>query len=179
MESAYYEDDKHDGISGRKALGRLLPLLGPHRRWLAACFGLLAVSKLVYLIGPNLVRHAIDVDIAEGNYQGLLRTVAFYVVAQAVFLVTNYLFRLRMEIIGQKVMIVLRKRLFDHILRMSISFFDRNPPGRLMARVESDTEALRMMFTNTVVAMIGAVLLVVGMFVWMAIISPRLTLVPA
>ena len=55
-----------------------------------------------------------------------------------------------------------------------VSFFDRNPTGRLMARVESDTEALRRLFTNTVVSMVGAVLLVAGMFVWMFIISPRL-----
>jgi ATP-binding cassette subfamily B multidrug efflux pump len=177
MESAYYEDDKHEDISSRKALGRLLPLLKPHRRWLGVCFFLLALSKVVHLAGPNLVRHAIDVDIAADDYKGLLGTVAFYVVLQAVFLVTNYLFRLRMEIIGQKVMIVLRRRLFNHILRLSISFFDRNPPGRLMARVESDTEALRMMFTNTVVAMVGSVLLVAGMFIWMFVVAPKLALV--
>jgi len=177
MESAYYEDEKHDGISSRRALGRLLPFLKPHRRWLAGCFLLLAISKVVYLAGPNLIRHAIDIDIAGRDYRGLLGTVAVYVVLQALFLVTNYLFRLRMEIIGQKVMIVLRKRLFNHILRLSISFFDQNPPGRLMARVESDTEALRMMFTNTVVAMVGSVLLVAGMFVWMFMVAPKLTLV--
>lgn len=177
MESAYYEDDKHEDVSSRKALGRLLPLLKPHRGWLLVCFILLAVSKVVHLAGPNLIRHAIDVDIAGDNYRGLLGTVLLYFVLQAMFLVTNYLFRLRMEIIGQKVMIVLRRRLFNHILRLSVSFFDRNPPGRLLARVESDTEALRMMFTNTVVAMVGSVLLVAGMFIWMFIVASRLTLV--
>jgi ATP-binding cassette subfamily B multidrug efflux pump len=175
MQSAYYEDDKHDGMSSKKALARLLPLLKPHRGWLAVCFMLLALSKAVSVAGPNLIRHAIDVDITKGNYRALLGTVAVYVVLQVLFLVTNYLFRLRMEIIGQKVMIVLRRRLFNHILRLSISFFDRNPTGRLMARVESDTEALRMMFTNTVVAMVGSLLLVAGMFVWMFIVAPRLT----
>ncbi len=177
MQSAYYEDEKHDGMSSRKALGRMLPLLKPHRGWLAACFGLLALSKAAHIAGPNLIRHAIDVDITGRDYRGLLGTVGIYVLLQALFLVTTYIFRLRMEIIGQKVMIVLRRRLFNHILRLSISFFDRNPPGRLMARVESDTEALRMMFTNTVVAMVGSVLLVTGMFVWMFVVAPKLTLV--
>ncbi len=179
MEYAYYEDEQHDGIGSWSALKRLLPLLRPHRRWLLICFLLLAVSKGIYLVGPNLIRRAIDVDIAGRDYRGLIGTVLLYVIVQGLFLVTNYLFRLRMEIIGQKVMIVLRKHLFDHILRMSISFFDKNPPGRLMARVESDTEALRMMFASTVVAMIGAILLVAGMFVWMSIVSARLTLVVA
>jgi ATP-binding cassette subfamily B protein len=179
MDSAYYEDEKHDGISSRKAFGRLLPLLAPYKKWLAICLLLLAVSKMIYLIGPNLIRRAIDIDITNSDYNGLLGTVALYVLFQALFLIINYLFRVRMEIIGQKVMTGLRKRLFDHIMKMSVSFFDRNPTGRLMARVESDTEALRMMFTNTVVAMIGSVLLVVGMFFWMFVISPRLALVVA
>jgi ATP-binding cassette subfamily B protein len=179
MESAYYEDDRHDGISSRQALKRLLPLLKPHWKWLLVCFGLLAVSKGVYLAGPNLIRRAIDVDIGGRDYGGLVNTVLLYVLVQGIFLVTNYLFRLRMEIIGQKVMVLLRRRLFDHIMRMSVSFFDRNPAGRLMARVESDTEALRKMFTNTVVGMIGSLMLVVGMFLWMFIVSPRLSLVVA
>jgi ATP-binding cassette subfamily B protein len=175
MESAYYEDEKHDGLSSRQALGKLLPLLKPHRGWLLICFGLLAVSKGVYLIGPTLVRRAIDVDIAGRDYRGLLGTVALYILVQAIFLAMNFFFRLRMEMIGQEVMIGLRKRLFRHIVRMAVSFFDRNPTGRLLARVESDTEALRMMFTNTVVAIVGSVLLVTGMFIWLSTVSLRLT----
>jgi len=179
MVSAYYEDDKHDGISSRKALGKVLPLLKPYRKWLLYCLLLLAVSKAIYLVGPDLIRHAIDVNISGKDYAGLLATVGLYVLAQGLFLITNYIFRVRMEIIGQDVMTALRKRLFDHIMGMSISFFDRNPTGRLMARVESDTEALRMLFTNTVVTMLGSVLLILGMFIWMFTISAKLALVVA
>jgi ATP-binding cassette subfamily B multidrug efflux pump len=179
MESAYYEDDKHEDISSRRALGRLLPLLKPHRRWLLVCLVLLAASKAIYVAGPALIRRAIDVDITGRDYRGLMATVGLYILVQGLFLATNYVFRLRMEIIGQKIMIVLRKHLFDHVLRMAVSFFDRNPPGRLMARIESDTEALRMMFTNTVVALIGSIFLIAGMFIWMSVVSWRLTLVVA
>ena len=179
MESAYYEDEKQDGISSRQALKRLLPLLAPYRNWLAFCFLLLAVSKAIYLIGPSLIRRAIDVDIAHADYRGLLGTVGLYILIQALFLVINYHFRVRMEIIGQKVMTGLRKRLYDHILNMSVSFFDRNPTGRLMARVESDTEAVRMLFTNTVVAMVGGLLLIAGMLIWMFVFSAKLAVVVA
>lgn len=177
MESAYYEEDKQDDISGRAAMKQLLPLLKPFRGWLLFCLFLLATSKAIYLVGPNLIRRAIDIDIAGSDYPGLLATVGLYVLAQAAFLIINYQFRIRMEIIGQDLMTGLRKRLFDHITKMAVSFFDRNPVGRLMSRVESDTEALRLMFTNTVVAMIGSVLLIFGMFIWMFFISARLALV--
>jgi ATP-binding cassette subfamily B protein len=179
MDSAYYEDDRQEGINSRTAFRRLLPLLKEHHRWLAICFMLLAASKVIYLIGPNLIRRAIDVNITGSDYRGLLITVGFYVLAQGAFLIINYLFRIRMEIIGQQVMTNLRKKLFDHILQMKVLFFDRNPTGRLMARVESDTEALRMMFTNTVVAMVGSILLIAGMFFWMFVVSPKLTAVVA
>ena len=177
MEAAYYEEDRHDGIRSRQALARLLPLLRPHRKWLGVCLLLLAMSKGIYLIGPSLIRRAIDVNITGRDYAGLLATVGFYVLTQGMFLVINYTFRVRMEMIGQATMTTLRKRLFDYILKLSVSFFDRNPTGRLMARVESDTEALRMLFTNTVVAMIGSVLLITGMLIIMFAVSTRLTLV--
>ncbi len=179
MDSAYYEDDRRDDVSSGRAFGKLLPLLRPHVTWLIICFGLLVVSKLLYLYGPRLIKRAIDVNIAGSDYAGLLVTVGLYIATQAVFLFLNYLFRLRMEIIGQQVMITLRRRLFDHILKMAVSFFDRNPAGRLMARVETDTEALRRMFTNTVVSIIGSVILIIGMFVWMFIEAPVLAAIVA
>lgn len=179
MQAAYFEDEKHDDISSKKAFGRLLPLLKPHVKWLVICFALLATSKLIYLAGPELIRRAIDINIADKDYNGLLVTVGLYVLTQGIFLLLNFIFRIRMEIIGQQVMTKLRKSLFDHILEMAVPFFDRNPIGRLMARVESDTEALRMMFTNTVVAMIGAVLLIIGMFIWMFIVAPMLAFIVA
>jgi len=179
MDSAYYEDEKQPDIGSGKAFGRLIPLLKPYLGWLIFCFVLLAASKGLYLLGPDLVRRAIDIDIAHSDYQGLLVTVGFYIAIQGGFLIANYLFRIRMEIIGQDVMINLRRRLFGHILHQAVNFFDRNPVGRLMARVESDTEALRMMFTNTVVSFVGSLILVVGMFIWMSIVSLRLTLVVA
>jgi ABC-type multidrug transport system fused ATPase/permease subunit len=79
MDSAYYEDDRQEGISSRRAFARLLPLLKPYKKWLAFCLMLLAVSKAIYLIGPDLIRHAIDVDITGRDYRGLLMTVGLYI----------------------------------------------------------------------------------------------------
>ncbi|MEE9442542.1 MAG: ABC transporter ATP-binding protein [candidate division Zixibacteria bacterium] len=177
MNSAYFEDEKYEDVSSRKAFGRLLPLLKPHIKWLLICFGLLAVAKALYVYAPTLIRTAIDVDIANADYRGLLITVGLYTLLQGLFLIGNYFFRIRMEIIGQRVMTLLRKDLFDHILKMAVSFYDRNPVGRLMARVESDTEALRQMFTNTVVNIIGTIIQVIGIFIVLLLISPNLALI--
>jgi len=98
-------------------------------------------------------------------------------ISQGVTLLLMYIQRIKLEIIGQDIMVELKRKLFHHILSLDISFFDRNPVGRLMARVESDTEALRMMFTNTVVLLIGDLILAFGILAVMLNYSQKLTLV--
>ncbi|MEW5995402.1 MAG: ABC transporter transmembrane domain-containing protein, partial [Candidatus Zixiibacteriota bacterium] len=181
MVSELYEDEKQtpqeQSIRSRAAFARLLPLLKPHKWRLLLCLGLLAGATLLSLYWPILLKRALDVNIRQNDYHGLLITALGIGLIQAAALVLLYIQRIRLEIIGQDVMVDLKRRLFDHILSLDVSFFDRNPVGRLMARVESDTEALRMLFTNTVVLLVGDFLLVSGIFVVMLYYSWRLTLV--
>ncbi len=168
MTADFYEDEKitHEEkqIGTRKAFAKLLPLLGLHKRGLFVCLMLLVGATGLSLTWPLLLRHAIDVDIAAGDLKGLLWTVAGIALIQVITIVFQYIMRVRLEIIGQDIMLELKRRLFNHILSLDISFFDKHPVGRLMARVESDTEALRLLFTNTVVLVIGDVLLISGIY---------------
>ena len=59
--------------------------------------------------------------------------------------------------IGQRVMYDLRMQIFGHLQRLSISYFDRNPVGRLMTRVTSDVETLNELFSSGVVTVFGDV----------------------
>lgn len=168
MAAEYYEDDqiseaeKH--ISSRAAFTRLMPFLRPHLGTLVVCLGMLGGATLASLSWPILLKRALDVDIANSDFNGLLYTVALIGLIQVVTIVLQYFMRIRLEMIGQEVMLKLKQKLFDHILSQDVSFFDHNPVGRLMARVESDAEALRMLFTNTVVIVIGDILLVIGIY---------------
>ncbi|MFH1372306.1 MAG: ABC transporter ATP-binding protein [bacterium] len=164
-------------IRSRTAFARLMPLLKPHRGPLLVCLLLLAVATLLSLWWPILLKRALDIDIRAGDFRGLLWTALAIGLLQAITLVLQYVQRVKLETIGQDVMVDLKRRLFDHILSLDISFFDRNPVGRLMARIESDTEALRMLFTNTVVLLVGDMLLMVGIYAVMFYYSWRLTLI--
>ncbi len=168
MTSSFYEDEKTTGsaseVGGRKAIGYLLPLLQPHRRRLAGCLALLVAATLLSLLWPILLKRAIDVPLAGEDVRGLIFLAAGIAVIQIVTIGAQYTLRIRLETIAQDFMLDLKRRLFDHILSLDVSFFDRNPVGRLMARVESDTESLRMLFTNTVLMVIADFLLVVGLY---------------
>jgi len=168
MTADFYEfekiSDHEKQIGTRRAFAKLLPLLKEHRKGLLLCLVLLAGATVLSLYWPILLRRALDVDIANGDLKGLLFTVAGIGLIQVVTIALQYLMRVRLEIIGQDVMLTLKRKLFHHILSLDIDFFDKNPVGRIMARVESDTEALRMLFTNTVVMVVGDILLVLGIY---------------
>ena len=78
--------------------------------------------------------------------------------------------------LGQSVMRDLRMRIFAHLQRLSISFFDRNPAGRLITRVTSDVETLNELFTSGVVSGLGDLFTLVAIGVAMFIMDWRLTL---
>ncbi len=181
MTAAFYEDEKITGrdreISSKAAFGKLLPLLTNHVRGLIGCLVLLLSATGLSLVWPILLKRAVDIDIAGRDFTALLWTAATIGLIQAATLVLQYLQRIKLEIIGQAVMIDLKRRLFDHILSLDVSFFDRNPVGRLMARVESDTESLRLMFTNTVVLVVGDIFLILGVYTVMFYYSWRLAVV--
>ncbi len=181
MTAEFYEDEKitekEREVGAREAFGRLLPLLKPHTRGLLGCLILLVSATLLSLAWPVLLKRAVDVNIAAGDFPALLVTAGIIGLIQGVTLLLQYWQRVRLEIIGQHVMVDLKRRLFDHILSLDVSFFDRNPVGRLLARIESDTESLRLMFTNTVVLMIGDLILVAGIYALMFFYSWRLALI--
>ena len=154
--------EKH--ISSRKAFAKLLPFLKTHIKGLLWCLFLLASATLLSLYWPILLRRALDVNVANKDFRGLIFTVLAIGVIQIITIVLQYLMRVKLEIIGQNIMLTLKRKLFKHLLSLDVSYFDKNPVGRLMARIESDTESLRLLFTNTVVILVGDVLLIIGIY---------------
>ncbi len=177
----FYADEKinsdEKAISSKKAFARLVPFLKSHIRGLLFCLLMLAVATALSLYWPILLKKAMDVNIKNGDIHGLIITVIMIGLIQGSTLVLQYFQQIKLETIGQHIMVKLKRNLFDHILTLDISYFDKHPVGRLMARVESDTEAIRMLFTNTVVLLIGDIILIVGIFGVMYYYSWRLALI--
>ena len=179
MDPVYYEGETIVRAPVRVVGKRMLGLLRGHGLELFVCLLLLFAATGMSLVGPILVKRAIDVDIAARNYRGLVFTVSLYVVAQLAFLFLTYVQRWKLETAGQKIITALRERLFGKVTEMSVSFFDKNPVGRLIARVESDTEAMRLLFTSAVVTFAGDVIMFFGMLGVMAYINVKLMLLTA
>jgi ATP-binding cassette, subfamily B, multidrug efflux pump len=183
MHSEFYEDEKLTpdelNLSSKEAFLYLFPFLRKHRKSLFLCLMILAVATALSLVWPVLLKRAIDVNIKNADLSGLIFTVIIIGLIQAVTLVLQYIQAIKLETIGQNIMVELKEKLFAHIMSLDIQFFDQNPVGRLMARIESDTEALRILFTNTAVMLVGDLILVIGISGIMLYYSWRLTLVLA
>src|SRR5207249_10418436 len=80
-----------------------------------------------------------------------------------------------MQLVGQKVMYDLRKQIFGHLQRLQMSFFDRNPVGRLVTRVTTDVDVLNDLFSSSLVNILGDVLVLVFILSVMFSFSPLLT----
>lgn len=182
MESAYWEQEKEHSIEAKQALKRLLPLLRPQRRRLFGNLIMLVIATTASILAPIVVKYAVDGYIVpsdqggQGNYSGILTLGLIYLGLMAIYLIGSYIQRVHLEVIGQDIITALKRRCFDHITSLNLNFFDKNPVGRLMARVESDGESLRQMFASIVVMLVGDLLLVVGMLGIMLYTNWRLTL---
>jgi ATP-binding cassette subfamily B protein len=172
--------DETDG-SGRgydaSLLRRLLGYLRPYRWWTLAAVLLLMSQSVLALIGPRLTEHALDVAVPHRDLALLGLLAGLYLATLAADFVVEYGGTLLTSYIGQRVMYDLRMQIFGHLQRLSISYFDRNPVGRLMTRVTSDVETLNELFSSGVVTIFGDAFTLVAIMGMMLAIDVRLALV--
>jgi ATP-binding cassette subfamily B protein len=172
-------DDSDPGGRGYDAalLRRLLGYLRPYRWLTGAAITLLLSQSALALVGPRLTEHALDVAVPKHDL-GLLGLLAgLYLATLLLDFIVEYGGTLLMTYIGQRVMYDLRMEIFGHLQRLSISYFDRNPVGRLMTRVTSDVETLNELFSSGVVTIFGDAFTLVAIMGMMLAIDWRLALV--
>ena len=158
-------------------LRRLVRYLRPYR-WLATgAVLLLLLQSGLALVGPRLTEQALDVAI-PGKDLGLLGLLAgLYVATLLLELTAEYGGLLLTTFVGQRVMYDLRMEIFAHLQRLSVSYFDGNPVGRLMTRVTSDVETLNELFSSGVVTIFGDVFTLFAIMAMMLVIDVKLALV--
>jgi ATP-binding cassette subfamily B multidrug efflux pump len=169
------EESKPTGKAGTY-IRRLWPFFRPYLGRVIAAGALLLASTGMGLLGPVLLKLAIDVNIAQGDLRGLAFTSLIYFALQLGLLVTSYFQQVWLALVGERGAADLKQALFRHVLDLPMSFFDKTPAGKLISRVESDTEAMKMLFTRTSVVLVQSALMLGGMGIIMGVASLRLFL---
>jgi ATP-binding cassette subfamily B multidrug efflux pump len=170
-------DDAFDRSYDSALLRRLLTYLRPYRGLTALAVLLLLAGAGLALVGPALTQRALDVAIPQRDVGLLGALAALYLAALLIDFAVEYGQTFLTAYVGQRVMYDLRMRIFEHLQRLSISYFDRHPVGRLMTRVTSDVETLNELFSSGVVTVFGDVFTLLAIMTMMLITDWRLALV--
>ncbi|MDZ7372686.1 MAG: ABC transporter ATP-binding protein/permease [candidate division KSB1 bacterium] len=160
-----------------RLMRRLLRYLRPYVGVAAGAVGLLLLLSGLQIAGPYLVKVAIDGYIARGQVRGLTWISALFFGVLLVQFVVEVAQSYAIQWMGQNIMRDLRLEIFAHLQRLPLSFFDRNPVGRLMTRVTTDVENLNEMLSSGVVAVFGDVFTLVGIAAVMLSLHWKLALV--
>lgn len=176
--STRFQDDEIVGKAyDSRLMRRLLTFLSPYRFHVIAAVLLLIAGAAAELVGPYLVKIAIDTHIQNGDINGLRWIAGFYIGTLVLSFGLHYGQTYLTQWIGQHIMYDIRMRIFSHLQRLPLSFFDRNPVGRLVTRSTNDVETLNNMLSSGVVAIFGDIFLLFGIVFVMLQLSWSLALV--
>jgi ATP-binding cassette subfamily B protein len=158
---------------------RLMAYMRPYKwRVILALALTLAVTPLE-LAPPKLFQVAVDRYLVPASHQalsiagarrGLVIISIIYLLVLLFDFLAQYIQIRIMQRVGQQTMYDMRQEIFRHIQRLSMSYFDKNPVGRLVTRVTTDVDALNDLFAAGVVTMINDFFLLavmVGVLLWM------------
>jgi len=151
----------------RSSLLRLSVYLLPHKGTLTVVFLMVILYTLTSLAGPYLLGVAIDQYIANKDMQGLVRMAALMALAYFITNVVQMAASWIMAKTSQKALKQLRTDLFTHLQKLSLSFYDRNPPGELMSRLTNDIDVINQAFSLNVTALMANVLSLGGILIAM------------
>jgi ATP-binding cassette, subfamily B, multidrug efflux pump len=183
--STGHEEEALGKAYDARLLRRLLQYLRPYRWRVFLAMALVAVVTPLELAPPKLFQVAIDkyfvpamhAAIPESQaWRGIgIISVVFLLVLIFDFLAQYIQIRI-MQRVGQQTMYDMRAEIFGHLQRLPMTFYDRNPVGRLVTRVTTDVDALNDLFAAGVVTMINDFFLLVVMAALLFSIDKRLAL---
>ena len=161
----------------QRLLARLWSFVAPHRWLLIGSVVLIPIALFFELFQPHLLQKAIDGPIREGDFRGLSVLAGIYLLLLFGDFGFNYLRIYLLQYTGQKVLYNLRLSLFSHLQHLSLSYFHKNPLGKIITRLTNDMEALNEMFSMGLVAFVSDIIKLVVIIIILLVKDLQLALV--
>ena len=132
------------------------------------------LSSIVW-VRPALIQHAVDVEMANGDYEGMLNV--FLVIVGILFFEAFLKYRVTYlaNWVALSVSLNLRTKLFRHLMAFRLRFFDKTPVGKLVTRLVSDVDGIANVFSNGLLNAIGDILTLIVVLIAMLVIDLKLT----
>jgi ATP-binding cassette subfamily B protein len=179
MQGGVTEEDRLDRAEARRVLRRTARMLRPQGRRVTAALVMVVAWTGTVLAGPYLVKFGIDQGITKGDASKLdLAVIAYVLIAIAAY----FTYRVQIALIsrvGEEFLRGLRVRVFDHLQRLSMPFYDRSKAGVLVSRMTSDVDSLSELVQMGLTMFVSNALLLVISLVVLTAVSWQLMLVCA
>ena len=175
--NAIEEEDRLDADAAKQVMRRAARMAAPFKRTVLSAIGFTAITALGLLMGPVIVRYGIDDGIKLAD-SGTLRTaVIAYIIVVSIAYVSSRQQYIFINRAGEGFLRLLRIRVFGHIQKQSLAFFDRNKSGVLVARMTADIESMAELVQWGLLQFVSAALLLTFSFILLLILSWQLTIV--
>ena len=171
------EDEVLGKAIDSQIMRRLLSYFKPYYKHIIIATILTITISALAAIRPRLTAVAIDDKIMNKDFPGLQSIVLIMLGTLILQGIIQYGMTYLTSWIGQKIIYDLRKKIFDHILKLDLKFFDRNPIGRVVTRVTGDVEVLFEVFSSGLVTAFGDIFLILWVLYFMFTLDYKLALV--
>ena len=156
---------------------RLMSYAGPFRKQFIISTVLAIVLSVLTPLRPYLVGITVDDYILTNDFNGLLLLTAISFIVLIGESITKYYFLYITNWLGQHVVKNLRVRVFEHLIGLRLSYFNRTPVGINTTRTINDLETINSVFTEGAIQIIADLLTIIFVITFMFITSWQLTLI--
>jgi len=160
-----------------KLMKRLLTFVKPYKKYVMLAILLNLIVAGLGPLRPYLIKIAVDDYIVNKNYIGLFNISLFLIVALFFQAVIQYVLTYFTQLMGQKIIFDLRIKVFAHVQKLSLKYFDKTPIGRIVTRVTNDIESLNDLFSSGIVMIFSDVFIILWIFGFMFFMSWKLALI--
>ncbi len=137
------------------------------------------VANVLALYGPKLTGIAIDAIGGPGqvNFDKVLYYCVVMILFYVISSVLTYILQIILLQVSKKITHRLRKQVFDHLLELPVSYFDRNQTGDIVSKISYDIDTINTSLSSDILQLVTGVITVVGSLLMMLSIAPVLVLV--
>lgn len=150
----------------------LQPYLWKEKKLLLFGLVLMIFVSVAHLLDPLILAHIIDVSVPNEDLNDMYRYSFFFIGLVIISGIASYTQIIILSKLGLKVITDIKMKLFSHLMKISVSFFDNRPVGDFITKVENDSEKVRFLFSELSIRIIGNLLFFIGVIIVITIKSP-------
>ncbi|HBM80126.1 MAG TPA: multidrug ABC transporter ATP-binding protein, partial [Clostridiaceae bacterium] len=175
--NTFREDEELKKSVNIKIIIRLLKYMKDYKIEIAKTLFYMAIVVICSLLNPYILKIAIDNNIRYRDVKGLIIIGIIMIIMNILSMICSRLRIFTMSKVTNNILLTIRQELYNHIQKLTFSFFDSRPVGKILARVMGDVNSLQDLFTSSITTLIPETVTFLCVIIIMLSLDYRLALV--